>query len=323
MKSIISNKIVTLLGIVLFVFTLLFSPLSAYEIERLSDTNNNLGDFVVGPGKIELNLKPGDQRVVPLKISNRLGETKQFHLEVEDFTGSQNPKETVVLLGSERGPYSLKSYISFSETDFELKAGERATVPVVVSIPVDAEPGGLFGSVLVSVTSNSEEMEVGGGGSAIISRIGTLFFVTVPGDVNKDGRVTDFGTVGKEKFFGKGPINFEILYENKSSVHLNPYGNVSITNMYGEEVGFVEIDPWFALPASLRLREVTWNREFLFGKYTATAQINRGYDDIIDTKEFSFYVLPWRIALSVVGGLAIVIFLIRLIGRKFEFRRKN
>jgi hypothetical protein len=314
---------IAILVIVFLVGAALLPSVYAYETEQLPGVDTNFRDFVVGPGKIELNIKPGEQKTTLIKVSNRLGETKNFHLEVEDFTGSNDPKQPVVLLGGQRGPYSLRDYISFSESDFELRSGQRATIPVTVSIPADAEPGGLYGSLLVSVTSNPTIKEEGGGGSAIVSRIGTLFFVTIPGEVNKIGQVTDFGTTGKKKFFGKGPINFEILYKNDSSVHLNPYGQVSIKNMYGEEVGNIIVDPWFALPQSLRLREVTWNREFLFGKYTATAQINRGYNDIIDTKEFTFYVLPWKIALAVVIGLAVVIFFIKFVSTKFEIRKKN
>lgn len=314
---------IAILVMVFLVGAALLPNVYAYEVEQLSGMDPNSKDFVVGPGKVELNIKPGEQKTTLIKVSNRLGETKNFHLEVEDFTGSNDPKQPVVLLGGQRGPYSLRDYISFSANDFELKSGERATIPVTVSIPGDAEPGGLYGTVLVSVTTNPSVKEVGGGGSAIISRIGTLFFVTIPGEVNKVGEVTDFGTTGKKKFFSKGPINFEILFKNDSSVHLNPYGEVSIKNMYGEEVGNIIVDPWFALPQSLRLREVTWNREFLFGKYTATAQINRGYNDIIDTKEFTFYVLPWKIALAVVLGLAVVIFFIKFVSTKFEIRKKN
>ena len=320
MKSLINHKIVTLIVLSGMLFTQIAF---AYEVEKLSEASNNLGDFVVGPGKIELNLKPGEQRTIPIKISNRLGETKSFNLDVEDFTGSNDPKETVVLLGDQRGPYSLRDFISFEEPNFTLNAGERATIPVTISVPADAEPGGLYGTLLVSVVTSPSAEGRSSGGSAIVSRIGTLFFVTVPGDVNKVGEVVDFGTTGKKRFFGKGPINFEILFKNDSSVHLNPYGVVSVKNMYGEEVASIVADPWFALPQSLRLRELTWNREFLFGKYTAKAEINRGYDNIVDTKEFTFYVLPWKIALAVIPGLAIVIFFIRVVSTKFEIRKKS
>jgi hypothetical protein len=95
-----------------------------------------------------------------------------------------------------------------------------------------------------------------------------------------------------------------------------------ITNLLGEEVGWVELDPWFILPNSLRLREVTWDREWLFGRYTAMVNINRSYDDVIDTMEYTFWVLPWKVIAVVFSVLFIIIFLFRAFFRKFEFRRK-
>jgi hypothetical protein len=113
------------------------------------------------------------------------------------------------------------------------------------------------------------------------------------------------------------------VYENTGSVHLNPYGEIRVANIFGEEVGFQEIDPWFILPKALRLREVSWDRQMLFGRYTVTAKINRGYDDIIDEKTIHIWVMPWKILLAIFAGLFIVISLIRFILTHFEFKRKS
>jgi hypothetical protein len=172
-----------------------------------------------------------------------------------------------------------------------------------------------------TVAIKAEEGNTGGTApqSAIIARIGTLFFITIPGEVAHDGNLKNFGTVPEQMFFQSSPINFGILFENKGSIHLAPYGELRITNMFKEEVGLVELEPWFVLPKSLRLREVTWNRDFLFGRYTATAYINRSYDDTIDEMSYSFWVLPWKIMLAGFGGL----FIIRAFFRSFEFKRKK
>jgi hypothetical protein len=93
--------------------------------------------------------------------------------------------------------------------------------------------------------------------------------------------------------------------------------------MFGEEVGYVELEPWFVLPGSLRVREFSWDREFLLGRYTVKAAINRGYDDLIDEVSVSFWVLPWKI----VGGTFLILFIIlfgfRAFFRTFEFKRKG
>jgi len=105
-------------------------------------------------------------------------------------------------------------------------------------------------------------------------------------------------------------------------VHLNPYGRLSITNILGETVGDVEMVPWFVMPQSLRAKDVSWNREFLLGRYIATVEINRGYDNIVDTQTFVFWVLPWKVLLSFFAGLFIFFLIIRFFTSRFEFKRK-
>jgi hypothetical protein len=272
----------------------LISP--PYPTEGIPGGDAVVGDFVVGPGKVDVSLKPGESRTVEMIVTNRTGETRIFNLTTEDMTGSDDVEKPVVLLGSERGPYSLRDYLKVEHRSFELGHNQRARIPVTISIPPDAEPGGLYGSMLVdtvAIEAVSGESSNTVPQSAIIARIGTLFFVTVEGEVEHNGALIDFATIGKKTFFTDGPLSFGILHENTGSIHIAPYGEVRIKNMLGEEVGFVELEPWFILPGSQRLREITWNREFLFGQYTATAHINRGYDDIIDSR---FGCFPGRLS---------------------------
>lgn len=287
--------------------------------------NEVIGDFVVGPGKTELSLKPGDSAVMQLVVSNRTGEQKKFNFEIEDVTGSHDPNQSVILLGDDRGPYTLKDYIRLPQTSITLEHSQRARVPVTITIPPDAEPGGRYGSVLINtiaVKAVPEELAGTAPQSAIISRIGTLFFVTIEGAAEKEGSLQDFVALPDKKWFSAGPINFGIYFENTGAVHLNPYGELRIKNFMGEEVGFIELEPWFVFPDSLRLREISWNREFLFGKYTAELHVNRGYDDIVDTLEYDFWVLPWKLFAVGFAAIFVFLFLIRMFFRTFEFKRK-
>ncbi|MEK7555926.1 MAG: hypothetical protein AAB523_01400 [Patescibacteria group bacterium] len=330
MNNIIQNNLMKRAGALAFGFALLASftslafPAQAYEIQELDD-KSIIGDFVIGPAKAEVVVEPGTQKTLNIIVTNRMGDERVFNLSVEDFTGSRNAEEPVVLLGDERGPYSLKDYLSFAEKSFVLKHGQRATIPVTISIPVDSEPGGRYGSVLVTTTSKPAEGETVGattGGATIVSRIGALFFVRIPGVVAEDGELQSFTVASDKKFFLDGPVPFHLLYENNGSVYLNPYGEITIKNMLGETVGGLKVEPWFAMPDSLRLREVSWDRDFLLGRYTAEAKINRGYGDIIDEASVTFWVVPIKLVLSVFVGLLLLLLIIRFIGSRFEFRRK-
>jgi hypothetical protein len=296
---------------------------SWFRVEKLTGDNLAVGDMVIGPGKAELEVKPGQTMVFEISVSNRISDNRTFEINVEDIAGSADGSRPVELLGSDRGPYSLKDYITFPNNRFELDLGERARIPVTISIPPDAEPGGFYGSVLISTVQTKEvEDSSTTARSPIIARIGTLFFVTVPGEVEHQGETKEITLVDKKWWFEKGPIELSILYENTGSVHLNPYGEMRIKNLFGEEVGFVELDPWFVLPESLRSREVTWDRELLFGRYEATVSINRGYDDVVDERSVVFWVLPWKIVGGVFIILFIIIFSLRFFFRTFEFKRK-
>lgn len=296
-----------------------------YVTEGIPGGGAVMGDFVIGPGKVDITIKPGETKVVEMTVTNRTGERHAFNVTVEDAEGSQDPNTSIVLLGNDTGPYSLKDYISVPHRHFELDHNQRAHIPVTITLPANADPGGVYGSVLIDTVAIDAKSGDSAGTvpqSAIIARLGTLFFVTIPGPVDKDGGLKDFSTSPKHMFYQESPINFGILFENKGSIHLAPYGEMRITNMFGEEIGFLQLDPWFVLPQALRLREVSWDRDFLFGRYTATVNINRSYDDIIDTMSYSFWVLPWK---PLTGGFLVVffvLFLIRTFFKKFEFKRK-
>jgi len=328
MKDIIkNNKIgrltveVTHLYLSLFLAIFLFTKIASASItvEALPD-NKVFNDFVIGPGKIEMELAPGQTGTFELSVSNRLGTNKTFNLSLEDFTGSDNPKQTVVLLGSDRGPYSLKDYLKIGTSTLNIEHGTRARVSVAVSIPTNAEPGGLYGSVLVGIVSRGDDLVNTSGvisTNPIITRIGTLVFIKVKGDVKEDGKLTNFNLAQNNKIIsGIDGVTFNLFFKNNGNIHLNPKGTITINNILGTNVGNITVEPWFAMPQSLRFREVSWNPSFLFGKYTAIASIERGYGDIKDQIEYTFWAIPWQIMVGVFVGITIVVGIVRKIRRK-------
>ncbi len=295
-----------------------------YALEPLLG-DSVFGDFVVGPGKIELAINPGESKTVEITIANRTGTARVFEIHAEDIAGSSDPSRALVLLGDDRGPYSMKDYVKVESKRFELPHNQRARIPVTISIPSDAEAGGLYGSVLVSTVSTEARKAQEDGTapqSAVVSRIGTSFFITIPGTVARDGNLADFSTVPQKHVYQNGPIPFGLLFENRGSTHLAPYGEIRIKNIFDEEVGFIELEPWFVLPNARRLREITWDRDVLFGRYTATAYINRSYDDVIDEMTYTFWVLPWKPLTLGFVVLFFILFVIRTFFKKFEFKRK-
>jgi len=284
-----------------------------------------VGDFVVGPGRVELNVQPGETVVTEITVTNRISDNRDFLLEVADIAGTADGSSALNLIeGDNPGPYSIRDYISFPEDTFTLALGERARIPVTITLPPNITPGGLYGTILVSTLQPPAEVaDINVPRNPIIARVGSHVFLNIAGEKEVAGSALSIGVLPSLWWHESGPIDFVISYENTGSVHLNPYGELSIYNTFGQEVGYVALEPWFVLPASLRTREIEWDRQFLFGRYTAVAQINRGYGDIVDEVQVSFWVLPWKIILGVFVGIFILVLAIRLFARTFEFKRKQ
>jgi len=278
-------------------------------------------NFIVGPAKVELEVSSGASKTVTLFVENRTGRDEIFEISFEDFSASQVEGETVKLLGNEKSKTSLKDSFFVEKKNFKLSHGDRLLLPVVVTVPGGASSGGKFGSVVVSatvagnrVTQSSQAYTA----TTVLGRVATLFFVTVPGKNLSQGELISLKTKNEKKVFSESEIPFRLEYRNTGNVSLNPYGFVEVKNIWGKVVAREALDPWYALPDSVRTRD-TLVRGSFFGRYSATAQVNRGYEDIVDTQTFVFYVAPTAFVVII---LAILGFLVFGIWKKGKSREK-
>lgn len=287
----------------------------AYSIEQTGQPVK--GDFVLEQAKQEIIIGKGERAVREISIINRTGVDRDFTVSVEDMKGNDKGDPTE-LLGEADGPYPLRNIITPEVNKFHLKHGERVRLPIAISIPHDAEPGGRYGSVLISSSPKNTLGEAGG--ANVISRLGALFFVRIKGDVNEGGYVEGFDVLTRGELLGwNEPTAFEIRYRNIGNVHSNPRGSILIANVAGVPVEEIEIKPFFSLPKALRYRSVEWNRPLLFGRYTATLTLDPGFGSGKDVKKISFWVIPMMQMWPYVGGLLVVLFL----GWRFKLRRQH
>lgn len=284
-------------------------------------------DFVLEPGKTEVFINPGDSVEKDIYVTSQVVGTMTFKIEVEDIKGSNNPDQPVVILGpGEKGPYSGKDFISPAAQYITLSFGQRATIPIIISAPASASPGDYDSVVLVSnepTVLNATSSFSAQGVTRVISRIGDLFFIRVNGQAKEAAQLQDFSLDGPyQLFYDHGPFTFDILFSNTGNTHLVPYGTITVRNFFGSQVAQIPVDAYYSLPNSLRTRQITWEQPFLFGRYTATLQLNRGYSNIIDTKTISFWVIPWKYLGIAFGIILLLVIIITVFLRTFEIKRK-
>ncbi|GIW68375.1 MAG: hypothetical protein KatS3mg099_323 [Candidatus Parcubacteria bacterium] len=284
-------------------------------------------DFVVGPGKYEVYLEPGEGREFSLSVSNRMGDDRGFLLTVEDVTGDPTGKEPVVLLGNDRGPYSLRNWVHPAAWEITIPHGHKAVIPVRISVPSDASPGGYYGSLLVSTVSKDSDTPEGGiaGATKVVSRIGVLLFVRVPGEVVEKGSLVSFSTKERKALLTHGdPLTFLITFRNEGNVHLNPSATLTIQNVLGKTVHEIVVPPWYVLPNAMRTREVAWEVPYWLGRYTATLTLNSGYEGAAPkTAQIVFWVVSWQAIAVVVGVFVLALILFLYLPRRYAIVRKQ
>lgn len=267
-------------------------------------------DFVLSPAKVELSLDRGERVVQNLFITNRLGRPALFQVELADVQGSLDGQQAVILLEEQKGLYSLKDFLTPAVAEFALEHNQTFSLPVEISLPQALGPGGLYGAVIVSALPQEPAAQPAEQASeiAFTGRIASLFFIKVKGQIEEKASLESFQFI-KRSSAGKEALFFSILFRNQGNSHLNPYGVIVIRDIFSRKIDEIEVPPYFALPGALRQQEIPWPKPGLWGRYTASLYLNRGYSDIIDQKTISFWLVSWKI-IAILGAIALLILLL-------------
>ncbi|MBI2644595.1 hypothetical protein HYW94_00240 [Candidatus Uhrbacteria bacterium] len=198
-----------------------------------------------------------------------------------------------------------------------LQSKESKLVPLFISIPQDAPPGGHFAMIGWGIPSS-----VGDTGVGISGLTGVNVALDVRGQTVEKGEVTYFGTENGVTKFDKLPITFLARFNNGGNRHFKPQGDVKIKNMFGSIVTVLPFNnlpgTGNVLPRSNREYKVVWDSGFAFGKYTALFDVSMGGAGSA-SKTFTFWVLPTGLlVLWLIIALVIVVILVLLIKKMLE-----
>jgi hypothetical protein len=188
----------------------------------------------------------------------------------------------------------------------------QQTVTATIAVPLNAEPGGHYASVLFEQMVQdvpSQRSHV-----SVAARLASLLFLTVSGNVVEAGQILG-ATPGSPcsavvcgfkapKFVDHGPVPFSFIFNNTGNVHVRPKGTITISHD-GKQVAVLPIDDRAVLPTSQRLFETKWDQVVLAGKYTAKLHLVYGSKNYTLDATTTFWAFPWQVVL----GVALVILL--------------
>jgi hypothetical protein len=266
--------------------------------------------LTIQPVKVLYTIKPGQTVTDTIRLTNAGDSEALIIPSVQDFvplSGSSN----IQFVGKAPGVTSVADWVGLivSPQGFNLKVGETKQISFTITAPSDAEPGSHFGVILFKATDASnanQALKVG-------TQVGVLVLVTIPGNHLEQGKIDSFKTAG---FVQKGPISFDLLFENTGTAYFQPQGTVTVKNIFGRVVGTATVDGQIVLPTGSRDITINWPANFLLGPYTASVSIYNSGGDLVGTANASFFALPvWYI----IGFIIILVVLYLL----FVFLKKK
>jgi len=92
--------------------------------------------------------------------------------------------------------------------------------------------------------------------------------------------------------------------------------------MLGKIVDTVNVNPWYVMADSLKLKEVKWKSpKYMFGLYKATAKLKEYNSHEVTEKSIYFWVLPWQIIIAIVTVSLLILLLLSFVFRNFRITR--
>lgn len=312
--------------IISFAVLLLCVTLSPLQEENLyAQSNQESGQALeIAPPVVNLSGNPGETIVTELVLRDVSDSPLIVTNQINDFVASGEDGIPKILLDTEEeSPYSMKDWFApISELRLEPRTINR--LAVTIKIPSNAAPGGYFSVIRFTGVAPG----VDGNGVGLSASIGSLIFVNVNGDAKEAISIEEFSTIDKNRkatIFQAAPIDFSVRLNNTGNTYEQPSGRITITDMFGQKVGIVNVNlpPRNVLPGSIRKFQQTLDssvigNKLLFGRYNAELEVTYGTDKQIVTSSLSFWVIPYTLI-----GVALAALIIGFLGLRFMIRRYN
>jgi hypothetical protein len=250
----------------------------------------------VSPPSQELQTDPGQTLTATAKVRNKSRETIPLTVRIEDFTASGDEGQVAL---TDQGPYSLSKWAVLSPQSFSLAPGAEQIVTAKIKVPTNKVAGGYYGSFVFSVKTPAPQA----GTAAVGQEIASLFLLKITGQVNEQ---LSLDSITAPVFSEFGPIPLSIKFTNNGNIHTKVYGLVNVSDMFGQKVADIVVNQTNIFPGASRQVKATLDKQFLFGKYTATAIMYYGTTkNETLTSIGSFTVVPYRIIalLVIIGAL--------------------
>lgn len=306
-------------------FAVLFLPVLFFA--------NTAQALIMSPIRAELTGNPGSTVTGTIKAINSDPTSKTFFSNVQTFEATDetgNPTFRVI-------KSDLATWIKIPDS-VTIGPRDSQDVPYTITIPANAEPGGYFAVIFLTLTPPAP---AGQSQVTLNTQIGSLVLLRVNGNIQEGADILEFDAVNHNHWYTSLPISFYFRFQNSGQSWVKPLGDMVVQNFFHHITTIFPANPneGNVLPQSIRRFENNWVgndgltappakfwasvqyqwRNFAFGPYTVRLNIAYGGKVLQSaTAVTTVWVVPWQLLLVLIALGLIILFLLRFFIKRYN-----
>ncbi len=270
--------------------------------------------LTITPPLIRNNVSPGQLWQSAIKVVNNNDKEITVFARALDFKGGTEdgtvnfiPKEE---LEGQR-EHLLSEWLVLPTEGVKIAPFQSGNIEFIVAVPETVEPGGHYAAILIGTSPPAEEFS--GATIKVASLLGSLLMLNVGGEVVEQGQIREFST--NKNIYGEAKVQFRVRFQNQGNVHIQPQGEIRITDMRGNQKGQIKINHQTefgnVLPGDIRRWEYTFEDDigiFDMGRYQADLILGYGEKARQTTNQsLYFWIILFKPLLTILGLIIIFI----------------
>lgn len=257
--------------------------------------------LVVSPPRTEFEIKPGETLQKTVKVTNTSSTELILDVAVIDFIVEGDSGTPIKVTENASGRFLASPWFTLDSHELVIPPKDTAQVTALITAPSNALPGGHYAGIYFEPKERRGAKQTV---SYTTAQVGSLFALTVAGDLNYSAVIKDFSTPVYLSEYG--PIDFSLRLENQSDTHISPESSIKITDLFGRELTTLKLDSLNIFPFTERTQTGRWDQVWGIGPYTATATVAYG-PGLTTTRVLQFWILPYRLLAAVLTVLLVIV----------------
>ncbi len=276
----------------------------------------------ISPIRYDWTMRDGETKSDKIYVHNFSDVSHDVEIAVEDFYVSDDSMVASFFVPDEKHPlkaYDVINWIHAPE-NFVLMPGETKELDFSVTVPEGQPTNGYYGSVFFKTHADDTDVQNVGGGSVTLGvnyRVGILLTLAVQGEESMriSGSLQEFDAL--HRVFSDDEITLFASTNSDGNVHYKMDGKMDIYR-FDKKYASIIVDPEIMYPGKTRTFTESIQTGFWdYGMYYAKMHLQSDDGTVkFDSITPSFFVIPWKSTVLIVG---IIVF---LIGGPWLFKKK-